>query len=182
MWGPRLVLYILLRLNDFPELAIPQGKETFHPIRLAMPITESSRGSLSSSGDTMESLELEIAGLDNTVEPDTSSYLLETTPYSDQRTFNILRDFLRPDRAGPSVSQAALMITNMLPDAPREYGSDDLWGLWSLFVRVAEQISPYDPLLLRLVRLVQRLGDSPKTVFTEKAVVCLPCQNASQKP
>jgi hypothetical protein len=79
----------------------------------------------------------------------------------DQQAFAILRDFPQPD-SRTSLNSASTSILALLPDQD-PYGMP-VWRLGELCIELAEQIPYSHPsqLKLKLVRLLQQIGSSPK--------------------
>ena len=84
--------------------------------------------------------------------------------YTDQRVFDILREFLQPD-SKTSPRDAALKISSLLPQQQHiKYdNSPELFSLWQLCIEIVWQIPYNHPSMVKLVRLIEQLNDCSKT-------------------
>jgi hypothetical protein len=93
--------------------------------------------------------------------------------YSDKKTFDVYQRYLQPD-GNLSIVQAATMIVKMLPGPTGNYHRGGELGMFAFFTcDVAQQIPYQHPSQLKLVRLIQYLGNAIKLNAVESVQVGL---------
>jgi hypothetical protein len=117
------------------------------------------------SNITMPELILLIQGVDDSTDEEIVKESVTKDPFFERKVVNILRDHLQSD-SKTSITNAAQSLASLLPEPEEPRGwSDELSGLWALFIAVAMQIPYHDAAMVKLVRLVVELRYSPRTAF-----------------
>jgi hypothetical protein len=113
----------------------------------------------------MPELILLIQGVDDSTDEEIVKESVTKDPFFERKVVNILRDHLQSD-SKTSITNAAQSLASLLPEPEEPRGwSDELSGLWALFIAVAMQIPYHDAAMVKLVRLVVELRYSPRTAF-----------------
>jgi hypothetical protein len=84
---------------------------------------------------------------------------VETTEYSQEKVFQILNDYLRPDTK-TSLDSVVHSILALLPE--KEPLSTAVWSVGEVVLQLAEQIPYHHPSQIKLARLMEELTRSPK--------------------
>lgn len=100
----------------------------------------------------------------------TLNSLPEETALDSATAFNSIKTFLEPGSTASAEATASSILAMLPASPPPADGSDELWSLYNVLIGIAKQIPHDHPALVKLVRVVDRLGRSPKTTFTRQDV------------
>ncbi|KAG7100545.1 hypothetical protein HYQ44_019897 [Verticillium longisporum] len=101
-------------------------------------------------------------------EPLNLTYKPDDVSYDDAAAFEIVKTLLNASSdSSVTVETTAKDLAATLPGPPGSDGTDAHYTLYNMVIDVAKQIPHNHPALVRLVRTVEALSLSPKTVFTE---------------
>ncbi|KAM0325761.1 hypothetical protein ACHAQA_007061 [Verticillium albo-atrum] len=96
------------------------------------------------------------------------SYTPDDVSYDDAAAFSTVKSFLSADSSSSVTAEStAKDLAASLPGPPGSDGTDAHYALYNMIIDVAKQIPHDHPALVRLVRTVEALSLSPKTVYNE---------------
>ncbi|EEY15267.1 predicted protein [Verticillium alfalfae VaMs.102] len=96
------------------------------------------------------------------------TYKPDDVSYDDAAAFETVKTLLNASSdSSVTVETTAKDLAATLPGPPGSDGTDAHYTLYNMVIDVAKQIPHNHPALVRLVRTVEALSLSPKTVFTE---------------
>ncbi|ROT41179.1 hypothetical protein SODALDRAFT_330891 [Sodiomyces alkalinus F11] len=82
--------------------------------------------------------------------------------------FDSIKSFLEPGSTATAEATGSSILSKLPAGPAPADGSDALWSLYNVLIGIAKQIPHDHPALVKLVRVVDRLGRSPKTTVTQQ--------------